>query len=43
MYADQGFCLLLLKERPFGFHGRRGGGQEVHAYQCLWFKLSLTI
>ena len=38
MYADQGFCLLLLKERPFDFYGV-GGGQEVHADQCLWFKL----
>ena len=23
MYADQGFCLLLLKERPFDFMGGR--------------------
>ena len=35
MYADQGFCLLLLMERPFDFHGR----QKVHADQCLWFKM----
>ena len=35
MYADQGFCLLLLKERPFDFYG----GQDVHTDQCLWFKL----
>ena len=35
VFADQGFCLLLLKERPFDFYL----GQEVHADQRLWFKL----